>query len=279
MNPPVPAFRISSSTSSSSPSSGTSTPREQHGNHVNRASSPASESSNSATPRPSVVDADRREAPPRASSSLSTSSLSSQSSQQTIRASQLPQHALTKHASGAGPTTLPVRLRSRSPRHRAPSPKGNAAPLSSDANGVATTITSTETRARSITGSSSRTALPSIRPPITPTDAIGSSSGRGLATRPGVLDVLRGWFRSYTVGVNESRAGRVIVPTVVVFIAVVLPLIAFIARLRMKRRSAPPSGPTRLIAHSTKPATGPGAVRWLYEAVRDGVIMAGNGLV
>jgi hypothetical protein len=284
MNPPVPAFRISSSTSSSSPSSGASSPHDQHDNHVDRTSSPASASSSSAaTPRPSVSDDDHQEAPSRTSSSLSTSSLSSQSSQQTIRASQLPQHALTKHANGVGLKSSSARLRSRSPRHRGSSPEGgDGASLLSNANGGAATTTTTETRARSMTGSSSGTALPVTRPPLaSPTDVFSpsasSSSGRGLATRPSVLDVLKEWFRPYTA---ESRAGRVIVPTVVVFVAVVLPLVAFIARLRMRRRLS--SGATRLITHSTantKPATGASAVRWLYKAVKDSVIMAGKGLV
>jgi len=269
----TPAVQISPSPSSSSLSSGASSPGDQH---VNWASSPAPASSRSTTtPRSS----DHNAAPPRTGSASSTSSLSSQ---QTIRASQLPQHALGKLTNGADLNFPSTRLRSRSPRHRGLS---NDASVPPTANGDATTTTTTtaDTRPRSMTGSSSRTAQPPAPPHLaSPSDVLGSDSpsssrGRWPAARLGVMDVLREWFQSYTTIARGSR-----VPAAVIFVAIVLPLIAFIVRLRMRRRSAPPSGPTRLITHGmakTKSAAGTNAVRWLYEAMRDSVIMAGKGLV
>lgn len=65
---------------------------------------------------------------------------------------------------------------------------------------------------------------------------------------------------------------------------VVLPLVAFVMRLRI-RRGLPASSPApgsssssrRLMARPG--AGGSGMVRWVYEAVRDSVVMAGKGLV
>lgn len=283
MNPPV--VRISPSPPSSS--SGASSPREQHGSRDTRTSSPASELSGSTTtPRLSMSNNEHHAAPSRTGSALSTSSFSSQSSQQTIRASQFPQHTLARPANGADLNFTPSRLRSRSPRDRRSSLKEGVHPsLPLNANGDAKTAATTEMRTRRLTGSSSGTAIPLTRPRLaSPTDTLGSdassSQGRELTARPGVLNVLREWFRSHIT--SGSRAGRVAIPAAMIFVAVVLPLIAFIARLRMRRRSAPPLSPTKLITTSrvnTKPATGMSAARWLYQAVRDGVIMAGKGLV
>jgi len=268
----TPTVQISPSPSSSSLSSGASSLGDHQVNRDNWVSSPASASSRSTTtPLPPDHDA----APPRTGSASSASSLSSQ---QTIRASQLPQHG--KLANGAVSNFPSTRLRSRSPRHRGLSTDPSVPPT---ANGDAPTTTTAETRPRSMTGSSSRTAHPLARPHLaSPSDVLGSDSpsssrGKGPAARLGVMDVLREWLRSYTPIARGSR-----VPAAVIFVAIVLPLIAFIVRLRMRRRSAPPSGPTRLITHgmaNTKTVAGTNAVRWLYEAVRDSVVMAGKGLV
>src|ERR1700733_13902732 len=164
----TPTVQISPSPSSSSLSSGTSSPGDQHVDRENWTSSPASASPRSTTtPRSS----DHNAAPPRTGSASSTSSLSSQ---QTIRASQLPQHALGKLANGhgAGLNFPSTRLRSRSPRHRGLSNDASVPPTDGDA----TTTTTAETRPRSMTGSSSRTAHPAAPHLASPSDVLGSDS-------------------------------------------------------------------------------------------------------
>jgi len=134
-----------------------------------------------------------------------------------------------------------------------------------------------------MTGSSQRTAIPLPHPLPSPTGAFAdaSSSPRELAVRPsGVLDVLKAWFYSYAGNTKGGRGRRVAVPAVVILVAVILPLIAFIARLRTRRRLTLKARPWKgLNQATTKSAVGTSAMRWLYEAVRDSVIMAGKGLV
>jgi hypothetical protein len=207
MNPP--AMRISPSPPSSS--SGASSPRDQHGSRDARASSPASELSGSTTtPRLPMSNTDHHAAPSRTGSALSTSSFSSQSSQQTIRASQFPQHTPAKPANGADLDLTPPDCVPALREHRRSSPKEGVHPsLPPNANGGAKTAATTEMRTRRLTGSSSGTAIPPTRPRLaSPTDALGSdassSQGRELTARPGVLDVLREWFRSRILPVGVA---------------------------------------------------------------------------
>lgn len=294
MNPPTPAVRISRSSSSasalsspspssSSSSSGTATPNHSgptNGHSINGDSSLISAS-----------------VPRRAASSLSNSSFSSQSSQQTVKASQLS-HSLVANGSANGGLAVvndvangrgngTHRSSSKSPSRHSPSGKNvnGGSALSEVENAVRP-----GGRSRSGTGSS-RTALPLTIPAAPPiitssTPSSSSSTNKNSLGRQSIniVDALRTWFSQSFRTTSPADRGLKIA---FVLLTVVLPLAAFIMRLRIRRRlpssspsaAAAPGSGRRLLMRPGANANGSGTVRWLYEAVRDSVVMAGKGLV
>lgn len=288
MNPPTPAVRISRSSSSSSAlsspspsssssSSGTATPNHSgltNGHSISDDSTLSSGLIQTSVPR-------------RAASSLSNSSFSSQSSQQTVKASQLS-HSIVANgatngglavANGTGNGNGTHRRSSKSPSRRSPGGENvSGGSTLSEAENVA----QPGRRSRSGTGSS-RTALPlalpTAPPTITSSTPSSSRNEHSLARQSiNIVDALRTWF-SQSIRASPDRGTRI----AFVLLTVVLPLAAFIMRLRIRRRlpsssSAPGSG-RRLVTRPGGAGNAAGTVRWLYEAVRDGVVMAGKGLV
>ncbi|KAF8318481.1 hypothetical protein DL93DRAFT_394445 [Clavulina sp. PMI_390] len=277
MNPVTPAIRVSRSSSSSSPS--TTTPSST-------SSSPSPASSGTATPNGLINGAVKH----RTTSSLSASSFSSQSSQQTIKASQHPNsiaqrmeggmingHSSLVHATNGSST--PPGVKSPSPSR---SPRTHAQDVGSPMG-----TTSRPQRSRSDTGSS-RTALPFLPPPsaLSTSSHPGSSSSspsslRDRSQRPvGMIDVFRDWIaRSLSLGgPRVSPQERMLRVAFIVMVALV-PILAYIARLRRGVRAGVRPAPGKLIVARRGAAGGAGTVKWLWEALKDGVVMAGKGLV
>lgn len=302
MNPPAPVVRVSRS-SSSSPSRPAAN-GDLHANG-NGAVSPASSGSASTatTPKPgslppssyrsssSSQHANGLPVPSRAGSALSTSSFSSQSSQQTIKASQQPvPRALTGNGNGNGQGS---KLRASTTRSRSRSPRQSQRDVSLGGEEEEDARTTKATPSGSLTRAHSHPRSLKAPSEILPSSSVSSPhphSAAPIHARVSILDALREWYSTSLLGSRPSTGRRVVVPTVLILVSVVLPLLAFVARLRFRRRagavgSSPtargklPSARSLAVARRAQGGGSAGAVRWVWEAVRDGVVMAGKGLV
>jgi len=228
-----------------------------------RAASPAS-SISSASTRTAVPAASRTlSMNQRSSTSLSTYSLSSSASEQTITPDDVP-HASALDGDG---TALNGNLRSRKDSSRSPHRQArNLRDGDRDSNSV---------------GGSSHTAFP--RPPLAPpvTDLITGTNGAPIsAAIPTLFETLR--FYAQNLGLRRPLSRSMAVPIFLLILSVVLPVAAYVVKLRrgLGKRSI---GMKRIGAGTAVPRLGHpdqvGVVRWLFSAVKDTVVMAGKGLV
>ena len=233
-----------------------------------RAVSPASSISSASTH--TAVPATPRPRNQRSGASLSTASISSSASEVTITPDAIPRVAALNGNGTSHLTSNQSQSQSRKDLSRSPHRRG-----------LDVRDGDSRDRDSNSTGGSSHTGFP--RPPLAPPLADLTTTSNGVpvsGARPTLFETLR--FYTENLGLRRALSSRVAVPLVLVLLSVILPVVAYVVRLRgwMRRGGATARTGKRIGgAASLGRASQAGLARWLFNAVKDTVIMAGKGLV